>query len=227
MAKETWSRADLHIHSTYSDGIHDIPTILEHVASATDLRLIAITDHDCIEGSIEAQHLAPRYGLQAIPGQEVTTARGHLLALFTRESVPAGLSIPETVACVREQGGIAVLAHPYDYLCNSPMRHRPRPTWEEWCNFGVDGLETLNGSQIDPTAGKRTFRLAKRLEVAEIGGSDAHEKSVIGVAQTLFPGHSPRDLRRAILDRTCLVTGGRWTARAYLGWFTRLFVPRS
>ncbi|HZW03875.1 MAG TPA: PHP domain-containing protein, partial [Anaerolineaceae bacterium] len=72
--------ADLHIHSIYSyDGICRIATILDYVANQTQLDLIAVTDHDVIEGSLEAVELAPAYGLEAVPAVEITAREGHIL----------------------------------------------------------------------------------------------------------------------------------------------------
>jgi len=54
--------ADLHIHSMYSyDGTASISAILKYVADYTDLNVIAITDHDSMEGVPEALDLAPYY----------------------------------------------------------------------------------------------------------------------------------------------------------------------
>ncbi|MHB1296432.1 MAG: PHP domain-containing protein [Anaerolineae bacterium] len=222
-----WSKADLHIHSRYSDGADSIRSILEHVARQTDLRIIAITDHDCIKGALEAQHLAPLYGIEVIVGQEVTTKRGHLLALFIHERITPGLSIAETVAQVHAQGGVAILAHPSDRICDSPMRHRPLPCYEDWVSFGLDGLEGLNGCQIDPTANLRTLHLGKTLGCALTGGSDAHHRQVIGVAHTLFPGSSAQDLKRALLQATSRPAGRRWRRVEFLGWAARSLIPRT
>lgn len=224
---DLWSKADLHIHSQHSDGAHDIPTILAHVATHTDLRVIAITDHDCISGALEARALAPRYGLEVVIGEEVSTDRGHLLALFIRDQVPSGLSIPETVAAVHEQGGIAVLAHPCDRICNSPLRHRPRPTLDDWRSFGLDGLEGINGCQLDPLANPRSQAMARRLCLASTGGSDAHHKDVIGVAHTLFRGRSAGDLRRALLERATIASGRRWSSSEYVAWVRESMLPRA
>jgi predicted metal-dependent phosphoesterase TrpH len=224
---DSWNKADLHIHTQYSDGADDISTILAHVAERTDLRVIAITDHDCIEGALEARSLAPRYGLEVVVGEEVSTDRGHLLALFIRHRVPSGLSIPETVAAVHEQGGIAILAHPCDRICNSPLRHWPRPTLDDWRSFGLDGLEGVNGCQLDPLANPRSQALARRLCLAATGGSDAHHKDAIGVAHTLFRGHTAVDLRRALLERTTVASGRRWSLAEYTGWVRESMLPRA
>ncbi len=83
--------ADLHIHSIHSyDGTATIPAILKHVSEKTDLDIIAITDHDSLDGVNQALNLAPKYGLQVIPGCEITTAQGHVLALFIHKRIPAG-----------------------------------------------------------------------------------------------------------------------------------------
>lgn len=227
MVSTVWSKADLHIHSRYSDGADSIRSILEHVARHTDLRVIAITDHDCIQGALEAQRLAPLYGIEVIVGQEVTTNRGHLLALFIHERVTPGRSIPETVADIRAQGGIAVLAHPSDRICDSPMRYRPLPRHADWVSFGLDGLEGLNGCQIDPAANPRALHLGKVLGCALTGGSDAHHRQVIGVAHTLFPGTSAADLKNALLEATSRPAGRRWNRIEYLGWVARSLLPRT
>ena len=227
MKHSAWSKADLHLHSRLSDGADSVRAIVEHIASRTDLRIAALTDHDRIDGAIKARELGLRYGLEMIVGQEVSTNRGHLLALFVNELVPAGLSIPETVACVHEQGGMAILAHPFDRICNSPMRHWPRPKLSEWAGFGLDGLEGINGCQLDPASNPRAEALGALLGLTMTGGSDAHHKEAIGVAYTSYPGRTPADLRRALEFGDCRPGGRRWNAREYLAWASKSFFPRT
>ena len=76
------SKADLHMHTTYSDGVATVPEILEHVATHTDLKVIAITDHDRIDGALHASRLASSFGIEVIIGEEISTIDGHLIALF-------------------------------------------------------------------------------------------------------------------------------------------------
>lgn len=83
--------ADLHIHSIHSyDGTSSISAILKYVVDRTDLDVIAITDHDTVTGAAEVMQLAPAYGVQVIPGCEISTTDGHLLALFIDRPVKAG-----------------------------------------------------------------------------------------------------------------------------------------
>ena len=196
-------KADLHIHSTYSyDGTATVPAILEHVKRNTDLDVIAITDHDEIDGALEAVALAPKYGLAVIPGVEVSTAEGHLLALFVTQPVPANLSLVETVQCVAEQGGICVGAHP-----GGPWR---------WClqekNLACAlqaravadtllGLEVYNASLPHLGINRKANAIGQRLALAQVGNSDAHLLWMIGLAATEFPGKTAADLKSALHDR--------------------------
>ncbi len=223
---ELWSKADLHIHSRYSDGAHDIPAILAHVAEHTDLRVIALTDHNTIAGALEALSLAPRYGIEVVVGEEINTDRGHLLAYYLSRCVPPGLSLAEAAAAVHEQGGIAILAHPFDRLCDSPLHHWPRPTLDDWRAYGLDGLEAINGSMVDPWANPRSQAMVRRLALAAVGGSDAHHKAVIGVAHTLFKGRTAVDLRRALLEHTVVAGGRRWRVGEYVNWAHEALIPR-
>jgi len=222
-----WSKADLHLHSIHSDGADSVRAIVEHIANETDLRVAALTDHDRLDSSWEAHHLAERYGIEMVVGQEVTTNRGHLLALFIQERIPSGLSIPETSAAVHEQGGLAILAHPFDRICNSPMRHRPRPKLSDWRSFDLDGLEGVNGCQLDPASNPRAEAMGKLLGLTMTGGSDAHHRQAIGVAYTHFVGETAEDLRHALELGACRPAGRRWNAAEYAAWVQRSWMPRT
>ena len=107
-------RADLHIHTLASDGVDSIATILDHVEHATDLDVIAITDHERIDAAVAARTMARELGHRAevVVGEEVSTLGGHLLALFIEERVRPLRSLRTTIAEIHEQGGLAIPAHP-------------------------------------------------------------------------------------------------------------------
>jgi predicted metal-dependent phosphoesterase TrpH len=187
-------KADLHIHTTYSyDGTATVTATLEHVARNTDLDVIAITDHDEIDGALAALELAPHYGVEAIPGVEVSTAEGHVLALFVKKSVPRNLSLAETVLCVREQGGLCIAAHPGGR--------------QPWClkeNAIACALKTVGVA--DTLLGVETYNASlpngRRLALTPIGNSDAHMLWMIGMAATRFPGTDAASLGMALHNRT-------------------------
>src|SRR5690242_1443182 len=105
-----YGKADLHIHSTYSDGIDSIPKILEFVEHHTDLDIIGIADHDDVRGAHEARELAARrnYRVQVVMCTEITTRQGHLLALFVERDFPMLRNLRASVEMVYEAGGLVV-----------------------------------------------------------------------------------------------------------------------
>src|SRR5579862_1937821 len=109
----TRATADLHMHTRYSDGRPTVRSLLDYVARNTILQVIAITDHDTIDGALEAQALQAHYPFEIIVGEEVSSRDGHILALFLRQRVAPGLSAADTVAAIHEQGALAVAAHPF------------------------------------------------------------------------------------------------------------------
>ena len=114
-------RADIHIHTRVSDGMASVAETLAHVEERTTLDVIAVTDHEDARGGLEARELAARRGLrvEVIPGAEVTTRQGHLLALFIERTPPIFRSVEATLEAIHAQGGIAVAAHPMSWLTRS------------------------------------------------------------------------------------------------------------
>ena len=192
--------ADLHIHSIYSyDGTSSISAILKYVADCTDLDVIAITDHDAIDGGKEAVQLAPAYGVQVIPGCEISTVDGHLLALFIDRPIQAGLSLAQTALRIGEQGGICIAAHP---MARGTSSLRFDTIQSALRQPGVDkvllGIEAFNGGLVYTRRNPQVEENARRLPLAQIGDSDAHVLQMIGQGSTEFDGNSIRDLRIAI-----------------------------
>ncbi len=194
-------KADLHIHTVYSwDGTCAVKAVLKQAAHIAHLDVLAITDHDEIRGALEAVELAPQYGIEVIPGSEVSTADGHLLALFVREKIPAGLSLQETVLRVGEQGGLCVVPHPEARGAPSVKR---QVLQEALRNSNVRqvlrGIETFNAGLVYQETNARAELMAQQLPLAKTGSSDAHLIWQIGQGATLFQGNTASDLREAIL----------------------------
>lgn len=197
--------ADLHMHTIYSyDGTATVPAVLKRARQA-GLDVIAITDHDEIRGALLAEQLAPKYGLEVIPGIEITTAEGDLLALGVHELVPAGLPLIETLLHIGEQGGYAIAPHPMAagmgmksvnfYSVRKAARHSE-------AGKILLGIETYNATAIDRESRMFAEVLAYRTGLARTGSSDAHALEAIGLGATEFPGSTAAEFLRALQEGT-------------------------
>lgn len=193
-------KADLHIHTTYSyDSSCTVPAVLEWAASSTDLDVIAITDHDALGGAKEAMKRAPDFGIQVIPGCEITTRDGHLLALFIDKPIPAGRPLLETVLRVGDQGGICVAAHPTAFLVHGMKGETIRAALEDpRAREILVGIETMNTGLFHLGSNQGAQQLNDELKLASTGGSDSHVFWTIGYGYTEFEGTTAQDLRRAL-----------------------------
>ncbi len=169
------SKADIHIHTIYSDGSANIRELIEHVARNTDLRVIAITDHDTIDGALLARQMAREFGIEVIVGEEVSTAEGHLLALFIERLLPPGRPVSETIAAVHAQGGLCVAAHPFDPLVPSLARAglRERCAGPRAGAWPLDGVEAFNASSWIAAGNRHASAFGAALGLARCGGSDS------------------------------------------------------
>jgi len=194
------NKADIHMHTTFSDGLMTPEAVVEYAATETDLSVIAISDHDTIEGAVAARRYWQRYQrdfghLDLIVASEITSRDGDVLGLFLNDDVPAGLSAAETVEAIHAQGGLAIAVHPYSFLL--PTIVSGVKGWVHKLPF--DGIETRNGTPTEfPSNYLAQWINRRRRTLPETGGSDAHYLSTIGQTYTLFPGRTAADLRRAI-----------------------------
>jgi len=208
--------ADLHIHSKYSwDGILPVNSILAY-AAGTGLQVVAVTDHNRIDGAREALELAPNYGLAVVPGCEVSTAEGHLLALFVTQAVQAGLSLVETVLRVEALGGLCVAPHPMagkasDSLSAVAILRALRNLEVRKVFVGMETFNASNAGWLYREGNARACLLARRLKMAHLGASDAHMLPAIGQGKTEFPGQTVEDLRQALLQRRTRAIPGATT----------------
>jgi predicted metal-dependent phosphoesterase TrpH len=221
---EQISKADLHIHTTASDGAATVPELLEYVARTTDLRVIAITDHDSIAGAKEAARLARQFGIDVIMGEEVSTADGHLLALFIDTFLPPRRPAAETIAAIHAQGGLAIVPHPFDR--SVPSLGRSGLQHDDW---SFDAIEGFNAGVIWSQRGCNgaAQRAAAAIGLPAIGGSDAHTLATTGLGYTLFPGAGASDLYRAIRAGQAGWGGRYWGPGQYIDMGRRLIRQRS
>lgn len=224
-------KADMHLHTLYSDGTASVQQLLEHVERNTDLDVIAITDHERIDGALRARdlHEAGDFSFDLVVGEEITTRRGHVLALFIRHRIPALRPLAETIERVHDQGGIAVAAHPMAPLTPSlGTRSLLELHGESDPRRRLDAIELMN-----PSAAGRARRATRRslnarvLRLPAIGNSDAHVVEGVGNAWTWFPGATAEEYRAAIAAGRTRPDGAYWSHLHNLHVYRRQLVAKA
>ena len=185
--------AELHCHSSLSYDGRDPVELLLKQADAVGLDALAVTDHDEIAASLDAAERAAEYGLVGIPGMEVSTAAGHVLALGVEERVPEDLSYGESLDRIRELGGIAVVPHPFQESRHGVLANVSKDALAE-----ADAIEVYNSRLLTGRANRQAERFARERDVPMTAGSDAHISEMVGQAVTRI-GAEERSVD-AILD---------------------------
>ncbi len=171
-------KADLHIHSNHSDGKSSVKEIIK-VAVERKLDIISITDHNTVNGSLEALEIVREENLPIVilPGIEISTAQGHLLAFGVTKDVEAGIEMGEAVQIVRELGGVTSLAHPFQFYRHGAVR---------LCCFEiVDCVEVFNAKSLG-IFNKLSDFFCRRFEKGRTAGSDAHKAEFVGYGVTVI-----------------------------------------
>jgi predicted metal-dependent phosphoesterase TrpH len=215
-------RADIHMHTTASDGFSSVEAVLNHIAQRGTLDVIAITDHDVLDSSLWAYNHRANYPFEIVPGVEVSSAEGHVLALWVTQPIAKGMSLKDTVGAIHKQGGMAILAHPFEVLVCSeaPFRYLRNPEYIR--ESGVDAIEIHNAGAFTPGNNILARRLAKQLRMTAVGNSDGHSLRAIGRGVTYFKGKTAADFRAALVSGETAVEGRRWPIEDYIRLFPRL-----
>ncbi len=211
--------ADLHMHTTASDGASPVRDLLNDITRhKPHLNVIAITDHDTLDAALWAYEQKQRYPFDIVPGMEVSSRAGHILALWITTPIPANMDLMDTVTAIREAGGISVLAHPFHVhmgiVWQNARRYLREP--EVLLQAGIDAIEVHNAGVVTPISNWLSRCLAQRLNLAMLGNSDAHTPGAVGSGVTRFIGRSSDDLRRAIEQNQTIAEGKPWPWKEYL-----------
>jgi predicted metal-dependent phosphoesterase TrpH len=176
LADRPWIMADLHMHTSWSfDCTVDPAELVDH-AEAEGLGAIAVTDHNVFGGALETLDAAQDRDLVVIPGEEVKTAdQGEVIGLFLEREIPRGLSFADTVAAIREQGGLVYLPHPFDRMHTIP---EPKTLHRHLAD--IDVFEVYNARLLFEAQNDEALRFARKYDLTMGAGSDAHVLQGVG-----------------------------------------------
>lgn len=173
-------KADLHVHTCYSV---DCCTSLKQVVDqclATGIGCLAVSDHNTIAGAVRLRDMAP---FAVIVAEEITTSKGELMGLFLSNVIPAGLSPEETIAEIREQGGLVCIPHPFGRW----LLQDSRDLLSTRILSQVDIVEVFNSRTPFPGSSRKARSLALKYGKVASAGSDAHTSGEIGRAYVEMP----------------------------------------
>lgn len=199
-------KIDLHAHSVYSrhplwrNEAFGTPKQMIDFAIKMGLGGLAITDHDSIKGALEGLKYAKKLNdFLFVPGVEVTTKEGHVLALGVRENIPKKLSIQETIDRIHDLGGMAIAPHPYAGFRASSIKDAVR-------RYKFDAVEVINGG-TRIRAIRKAYRVAKELKLPMVAGSDSHYWKDIGKIYNIIECDSIDSLFREIRKGRVVMKG--------------------
>ena len=198
--------AEVHAHTRASDGMVDAEELVR-AAAAIGLRVVCVTDHDTIPDLGGAVNTGAALGVDVVRGEEVTASFPpgiHIVGLFVERQVRMHMSVEDTVDAIHDQGGLAIVAHPFMPTWFASMTSRRARQLLE--THTVDGIEIRHTAPVLPGAWKMMdqFYAEHRERIgAAVGAGDSHFGAHdLGRVVTVFPGSTAGDLRRAIEQRT-------------------------
>ena len=171
-------KLDLHIHSQYSDDASGSPEEIIKSLKKKGLQGMAITDHNSVEGSLKALEVAPKDFI-VIPGVEISTADGHMLAFDIKKNIARNLSVQETVEEILDAGGIPVVPHLFRKM-SGIKKEKLETIYKK-----IPAMEVFNGCSL-PKTNIKTVKVAKEFNLGGIGGSDTHHPIYAGSGYTLI-----------------------------------------
>ncbi|CAB4701805.1 MAG: glycosyltransferase [Actinobacteria bacterium] len=176
LADRPWILADLHMHTSWSFDCAVEPADLVAHAEAEGLGAIAVTDHNVFGGALATVEVAADRELIVIPGEEIKTDnQGEVIGLFLEREIPRGMPFDETIAAIKEQGGLVYVPHPFDR-----MHTVPSPATLQRHLADIDLFEVYNARLLWDAHNDEALRFARKYDLAMGAGSDAHVLQGLG-----------------------------------------------
>ena len=167
---------DLHMHTDHSNDCATPVEVLLATAREQGLGAIAVTDHNEISGALDARAKAAEYGVKVIVAEEVKTGdQGEVIGLFIEEKIPRGMTLEETIAEIKRQGGLVYVPHPFDRMHSVPDYEHLLAVVDD-----VDAIEVFNPRIAIPAFNEEAVRFARKYRIVGGAGSDSHVAQGLG-----------------------------------------------
>ncbi|MBZ9570386.1 PHP domain-containing protein [Methanobrevibacter sp. TMH8] len=227
-------KLDPHIHSIYSGDARSKPKDIIKQASFLGLDAIAISDHNSVEGSKIAIELSKNIdNLLIVPSIEISSSEGHILGFGVEKVIPRDLSPVETVERIHDQGGLAIVPHPFSsyrdglfFNNRKAIEKLTNPDYSNdssdnnYDNLKIDGVEVLNARYIIGYSNYKSNKLAEKSNLAKIGSSDSHFLDSIGNCYTEIKNIDSEptidDIIEAIKSKDTIAKGTRTSNKLIL-----------
>ena len=190
-------KIDFHVHTHYSECAIDSPKTIIKMAIKKKLDGLAIIDHNNFRGYLEAKKI--KSNLILIPGIEISTKDGHLIALGITKKFPKKKSAQETISMIKDEGGLALIPHPFDYLRNC-------------IGYNIkylkpDLIEVYNGNNRTPLGNFLAKQFVQNRNIGITAGSDSHSARELGSTYTIVENGSVDDILSNIVNKKSQIYG--------------------
>ncbi len=173
-------KMDSHIHSKYSpDSESKLEDIIE-VSKNRNIDIIAISDHNTVDGTSEIIKKTKNTDILAIPSIEISSSKGHILGFGCEETVPRDLSVEDTIDRIHDLGGLAIIPHPYCFYRHGLLHNK------DYKGLKIDAIETKNARFIIGYCNRKAKKLSEKENLPGLGASDAHYYKFVGDCYSLI-----------------------------------------
>lgn len=201
---------DSHIHSEYSpDSNSKIDDILK-IAKNRNIDVIAISDHNTIDGTSEVLKKTRNTDILAIPSIEISSVQGHILGFGCEETVPRDLTPQDTIDRIHDLGGLAIIPHPYCFYRHG-LLHKC-----DYKGLKIDAIETKNARFIVGYCNNKAKNLSKNENYPGLGASDAHYYKFVGDCYSLVEAEKDIDSILKAIKNNKIEAHGKGTSNIYL-----------
>ena len=212
---------DLHVHSAYSEDAEGKPEEIIRVLEKTDIDGLAFMDHNSIGGYERAKEIDT--DLIIVPAMEVSTEKGHVMALGLQEEIGRMDSVRDAVDVIEDHGALPIAAHPFRFWSGIGKEETLKNHWA--------AIEGMNGRSWEHR-NIQARKLAEKMDLPVIGGSDSHRFKTLGKAYTVMEDVATWQDVLDKIERGDTDVGGEsrtfyqsffYIRRAILGWMGRGF----